>query len=77
MRARVRARPCPDARSDASAVAQQEGMTTDMNHELMVGMFWGGVVMMAPPVLLGLGIAWYVYREWRTRAADRSDDRTY
>jgi hypothetical protein len=31
-------------------------------HDMMTGMFWGGVVMAAPPVLLGLGIAVVIAR---------------
>jgi hypothetical protein len=38
----------------------------------MMGMFIGGVVMMAPPVLLAFGIAIHVYRRWRAEQA-RSD----
>jgi hypothetical protein len=36
-----------------------------MDHSLMLGMFVGGVVMMAPPVILGIGIAMYVLRQRR------------
>lgn len=36
-----------------------------MNHGLMHGMFWGGVLLSSIPVLLGAGIAIYVWREWR------------
>ena len=36
-----------------------------MNHGLMHGMFWGGVLLSSIPVLLGIGIAIYVWREWR------------
>jgi hypothetical protein len=39
-----------------------------MDHRLMMGMFLGGIVMMAPPVLLGLGIGIYVLRQQRTAA---------
>jgi hypothetical protein len=39
-----------------------------MDHQLMMGMFIGGVVMMAPPVLLGIGVAIYAYRRWREDA---------
>jgi hypothetical protein len=41
---------------------------------LMLGMFIGGVVMMTPPVLLGIGIAIYVWR--RPRAAPPDDRRS-
>lgn len=27
-------------------------------HELMVGMFWGGVVMAMPPILVGAAFVW-------------------
>jgi hypothetical protein len=40
-----------------------------MDHRLMMGMFLGGMVMMAPPVLLGIGIGIYVLRQQRTAAA--------
>lgn len=40
--------------------------------ELMNGMFWGGLLMAMPPVLLGIGIAALVLRHRRTRPpADR------
>jgi hypothetical protein len=39
-----------------------------MNHGLMSGMFWGGVVMALPPVVLGIVIAIMVLRHAR---ADR------
>jgi hypothetical protein len=46
-----------------------------MDHGVMVGMFIGGVVMMAPPVLLGVGIGVYVYRQWRAgKLRDGSPD---
>jgi hypothetical protein len=31
-------------------------------NQLMTGMFWGGMVMALPPVLLGLGIFAMIYR---------------
>ena len=34
-------------------------------HGLMHGMFWGGLLMAIPPVLLFVGIAFMVYREQR------------
>jgi hypothetical protein len=40
-----------------------------MDHGLMLGMFIGGVVMMTPPVLLGIGIAIHVWRRQRAAAA--------
>jgi hypothetical protein len=36
-----------------------------MNDQLMVGMFWGGLILMAPPVLLGIGIAVYAFQRYR------------
>jgi hypothetical protein len=44
-----------------------------MDHGLMLGMFLGGVVMMTPPVLLGIGVGVYVWRQ--RRAAQRADAR--
>lgn len=34
-------------------------------HDLMVGMFWGGLVMALPPVILGIVIGVYVLRHLR------------
>jgi hypothetical protein len=34
-------------------------------HGLMQGMFWGGLLMAVPPVLLFIGIGYLVYREQR------------
>lgn len=34
----------------------------------MMGMFIGGVVMMAPPVLLGIGLGVYLLRQHRRSA---------
>lgn len=31
-------------------------------HDLMTGMFWGGLVMATPPLLLFIGVAVYAYR---------------
>jgi hypothetical protein len=39
-----------------------------MDHRLMMGMFIGGVVMMAPPVLLGIGLGVYLLRQHRRAA---------
>jgi hypothetical protein len=36
-----------------------------MMHNLMVGMFWGGVVMALPPVALGIGVLVFVVRKER------------
>jgi hypothetical protein len=43
-----------------------------MMHGLMQGMFWGGLVMALPPILLGIGIVVLIYRERRaTRRAEQ------
>lgn len=48
-----------------------------MDHGLTQGMFWGSLLMMAVPILLGLGIGVYVLRrhleDRRRGAADRGD----
>lgn len=36
-----------------------------MSHGLMTGMFWGGVLLSAFPVLLGVGILLYLLRNRR------------
>jgi len=41
-------------------------------HSMMVGMFWGGVVMALPPVALGIWIVVWLLRQQR---ADRSAER--
>lgn len=41
-----------------------------MNHGLMQGMFWAGVLLSAVPVLLGIGIGVYALRI-RQRDRDR------
>jgi len=40
-------------------------------HDLMAGMFWGGLVMATPPVLLGVGIFWFAMKQ-RARGAERT-----
>jgi Na+/proline symporter len=37
-----------------------------MDHGLMTGMLWGGLVMMAVPVLFGLGVGAYVLHRFLT-----------
>jgi hypothetical protein len=32
-------------------------------HELMSGMFWGGMIMAATPVILGVVVAWYLLQQ--------------
>ncbi len=41
---------------------------------LMVGMFWGGLLVASVPMLLTLGVGIYVFRHWRAgREAGGSD----
>jgi uncharacterized membrane protein len=40
-----------------------------MNHGAMEGMFWGGLVMAIPPVVIGIVLAIYIFRQQR---ADRT-----
>jgi hypothetical protein len=43
-------------------------------HNMMVGMFWGGVVMAIPPVALGVWIAVWLIRQQRSqRSAERAE----
>ncbi|HUF69063.1 MAG TPA: hypothetical protein VMM79_10515 [Longimicrobiales bacterium] len=45
-------------------------------HELMVGMFWGGVLMSLPPVAVGVAICVLLIRHDRaTRATVEQQDR--
>jgi len=39
-------------------------------HELMLGMFLGGMLLAAPPVLLGIGLAIYM---WRRRTNEKEE----
>ena len=34
-------------------------------HELMVGMFYGGMLLAATPVLIGVGVTWYLLQQRR------------
>jgi len=43
-----------------------------MNHGAMQGMFWGGLVMAFPPIVLGIALAIYVHRQ--NRAARRAEE---
>ena len=44
-----------------------------MNHGLMTGMFWGGVLLSAFPVLLGLGVlGWVVHHQRLERRRARA-----
>lgn len=42
-------------------------------HELMAGMFWGGLLMAIPPVALSIGVIAYLLREQAREAAKRDD----
>ena len=43
-------------------------------HELMVGMFWGGLFMAVPPILVGAAIVMLLVQQGRLhRQMDRSD----
>jgi hypothetical protein len=45
-----------------------------MMHELMVGMFWSGVLMALPPVAVGVAICVLLIRHDRqTQAAERRE----
>lgn len=45
-------------------------MTHTGMHELMLGMFWGGMLLAAPPVLLGIGLVVYL---WRRRTNEKEE----
>jgi hypothetical protein len=45
----------------------------DMN-ELMVGMFWGGLVMALPPIVLSVWLVVLLYQRQRRDDADERDD---
>lgn len=40
-----------------------------MSHGLMSGMFWGGVLLSAIPVMAGIGIGVFILRAWRHERA--------
>ena len=40
-----------------------------MNHGLMSGMFWGGVLISAIPVLASIGMALFIWRQSRNERA--------
>jgi len=45
-------------------------------HELMAGMFWGGLVMALPPVILGVWLVVFLLRRQRHgEAEDREQSR--
>ena len=41
-----------------------------MNHGLMNGMFWAGVLFSSIPVIVSIGFALYIWRESRTDPPD-------
>lgn len=43
-------------------------------HELMVGMFWGGLVMALPPVILSVWLVVLLYQRQRRGDRDERDD---
>jgi hypothetical protein len=49
-----------------------------MMHQLMAGMFWGGLLMAIPPVALSIGVVVYLLREQarETAARNSSGERT-
>lgn len=44
-----------------------------MDSGLMTGMFWGGVLLMAFPVLLGIGIGLFVLHRYRSGRRSEPD----
>lgn len=44
-------------------------------HELMVGMFWGGLLMALPPVALGVGVTVLLIRHQRQSSAAERQER--
>lgn len=44
-----------------------------MMHQLMAGMFWGGLLMAIPPVALGIGVVVFLLKE-QAREADAARD---
>jgi hypothetical protein len=46
----------------------------DHHDPLMMGMFWGGLLVASVPILLTLGVGIYVFRQWRgAREAEGPD----
>lgn len=43
-------------------------------HNLMAAMFWGGVIMALPPVAISVGVAIYLYRQYRAGKRDRAEE---
>ncbi|MGH7502471.1 MAG: hypothetical protein ACREL7_12030 [Longimicrobiales bacterium] len=44
-----------------------------MMHQLMAGMFWGGLVMAIPPIALSIGVVVYLRRQ-QAREAEATRD---
>jgi hypothetical protein len=44
----------------------------DHHDGLMIGMFWGGLLVAAVPMLLTLGVGILVFRRWREGEEDRA-----
>jgi hypothetical protein len=42
---------------------------------VMVGMFWGGMLMALPPIALGIGLVVFIRRQQRADAAMRAEQR--
>ena len=40
--------------------------------DLMLGMFWGGVLLALPPVMIGLGLAAYLLQQRRREQSQES-----
>jgi hypothetical protein len=38
---------------------------------IMIGMFWGGMLMALPPIALGVGLVVFIRRQQRAEAATR------
>ena len=55
------------------AMLHPEMVHTGM-HELMFGMFVGGIVLAAPPVLLGVGVALYLVQQRRREQREEAGD---
>jgi hypothetical protein len=43
-------------------------------HELMKGMFWGGLVMALPPIILGIWLMALLFQRQRRGDPDGHDD---
>jgi len=46
-------------------------------HELMVGMFYGGMLLAATPVLLGLGVTWYLLQQRKAEKSEQNSGDTH